>query len=171
MKCIAIDIVWFLIISITAIIIALLIFSETREKIFNFFYCNLYARLFPNSDCKKEEKSVERVYIDGSSEREILLRFTSLLINCWRDAEINNNFKTHYCYEVRFRNVVDFSFNLSHVAKELKEAYNCRELQVKSFNCGYRDDIIWNAEEINKNSIVFIKYLEENKIEVIDVGK
>jgi hypothetical protein len=37
---------------------------------------------------------------------------------------------------------------------------------MKSYDCGYRDDIIMK-DEINEKSTVFIKYTKENKIEVI----
>lgn len=168
MKIIAIDVVWIFVISLASIIIALMIFSNLKERIFDFFYCKIYAKIFSINDEKcSAQQLIEKVYIFEKDEKRILMKFVALIISCWEDAERYQNFKTHYCYEVRFSNQTSFKIEPKTVAELLKEAYNCEKIQMKSYDCGYRDDIVWNADIIDENKIVMIKYLENHKIEII----
>jgi hypothetical protein len=86
MKVIAVDVVWISVICIASIIIATVLISNLREKIFNFFYCEIYARFFSQNKCK-EEKIVEKIVLKGKDEKEILRSFIALLISCWQESE------------------------------------------------------------------------------------
>jgi len=163
MRVIAVDIVWISVICIASITIAIVLISNLREKIFSFFYCEIYARFFSQNKCK-EEKIVEKIVLRGNGEKEILRNFIALLFSCWQESEKNQ--EEHYCFEVTFSTNFSFKISAKSIADELKEANNCKYLQMKSYDCGYRDDIIMK-DEISEKSTVFIKYTKENKIEVI----
>ncbi len=176
MKSFAIQITWFWILIIASIVIAITLLITLKERITDFFYCEFYAKIFLTSLPEKciKEKKVEKVYIDAKNEQELITQFLSYLIKCWQDVERYKQFKTHYCYEIEFRNVnKDWNISAKQIANELKNYDDCKTLQFKTFNCGYRDDIIWNVgesqfENITMDKRVFIKYnAEEDKIEII----
>ncbi|MEM5831053.1 MAG: hypothetical protein QXO40_02530 [Candidatus Aenigmatarchaeota archaeon] len=172
MKLIAIEINWYFVIGIAALLISISIMIFWRENISNYFYCNLYTKIFPNQKiperCKIEE-NIESIKIFSEDEDEIIRKFTSYLIKCWIEAEKYKNFKTHYCFKISFHTSQDFKIFPHNISKILRDYDNCRTLQFKSYNCGYRDDIIWKVENeyIQKNDIVIIKYLDSNQIEII----
>lgn len=172
MKAIATEITWFFVIGIAALIIATSIFLFWRENIVNFFYCELYQKIFfshqIDEKCKREFK-LENIKIDSQNEKEIINLFTSYLIKCWLDAEKYKNFKTHFCYKISFRNDISLRIFPQNISEVLKTYDNCKTLQYKNYTCGYRDDIEWsvNKDYISENDIVLIKYLENDKIEII----
>lgn len=172
MKLIAVEITWYFIIGISALVVASGILLFWRENITNYIYCEIYLKIFPSGQvpekCKKEEK-IESISIFSKNEVETIRIFTSYLIKCWLDAEKYRNFKTHYCFKISFKGEVNFKIFPQNISKVLKDYDYCKTLQFKDYNCGYRNDIVWSVEKgyIDNNDIVIVKYLDTNQIEII----
>ncbi|MEM0480647.1 MAG: hypothetical protein QXQ14_00440 [Candidatus Aenigmatarchaeota archaeon] len=166
MKSIAIETTWFLVLILISIIIAISIIFPLRDRIVKFFYCNIYSKLFPNENmefCKEEKNIAEKVYIDGN-ELSAIIDFSNLIISCWENVEKYKIRENIICYEVVLRNVPDDLIILTeNVSEAFKELYNCQIVQMKSYNCGYRDDVIWQGE-VRKDKIVLISYDAEKDI-------
>ncbi|MEM0243119.1 MAG: hypothetical protein QXT34_01535 [Candidatus Aenigmatarchaeota archaeon] len=173
MKLIAIETTWFFIIGVAMIVISASIFFFWKEKIPDFFYCNVYTKIFPTEKipdrCKDEKNKIESITIRYKNEEDAIRMFSSYLLKCWLDAEKYSNLETHYCYKIYFRGPTEIFISQKNISDALIDFDNCRTLQYKSFGCGYRDDIIWsvNKDFIEKDDIVIIKYLNTSQIEII----
>lgn len=172
MKLIAVEMTWIFLIGITSLIIAVSVLIFWREKIIDFFFCNIYGKMFPlqyiDEKCSREE-NIETVEIFSNDEKEIINLFSSYLLKCWLDAEKYKNFKTHYCYKILFKTNIEFKITPQNISKSLKMYDDCKSLQYKSYTCGFRDDILWSVEKnyISREDIVIIKYLDTHLIEII----
>ena len=170
MKSIAIETTWFLIIALISIIVAISIIFSLKERVVQFFYCEVYTKIFQKEApeiCKKEKEIAEQIYIDGN-EIYSVIKFSDLIVSCWQNVEkykIKNNI---ICYEVVLRDVPeDLIIYPQNISKIFKETYDCKIVQMKSYDCGYRDDVIWQAE-VKKGKVVLIAYDAENdKIKII----
>jgi len=175
MKGIAIETTWFLVIVLVSIIVGLSIILALRERISQFFYCNLYLKIFPSQQipefCKVSQPKTERTRIFANNSFEAISKFAEYILDCWKLTEKYKIKEDYMCYELEFSLVPeDLVISAENLSKYFKDYYNCQEIQMKSYGCGYRDDIIWNVknEIILKGSIVLIVYrAEEDKIEII----
>ncbi|MEM5830495.1 MAG: hypothetical protein QXL82_03225 [Candidatus Aenigmatarchaeota archaeon] len=176
MKLIAIETTWFFIIIIAAIVISFSILITLRERIQNYLYCNVYLKIFPKESipeiCKRDFPKIERIKFFANSNEEVISKFTSYLFECIQTIQRYKIYDRDYtCYEIDFSNINnEINIYPQNISDFIKQYDGCKTLQMKSYNCGYRDDVIWNVKDsvIKKDSIVIIKYLhEKDAIEVI----
>ncbi|MEM5820761.1 MAG: hypothetical protein QXP34_00360 [Candidatus Aenigmatarchaeota archaeon] len=175
MKLIAIETTWFFIIIIAAIVISISILIALRERIQNYLYCNVYLKIFPKETipeyCKSQNLITERIKFYANNEEEAISKFASYLFECIQTIQRYKVYDRDYtCYEIDFspmqENIKIFPENVSMFIKQYD---GCKSLQMKTFDCGYRDDVVWKVKdyEISKDSIVIIKY--NHNIDAIEV--
>ena len=106
----------------------------------------------------------------GSDNKLFSRKLLSIVITCWKDAEIEQQYKTHACYELQLKKVVD-NVTEENVSSILINEDRCKSIENSDYGCGARDQILWDVYDsvINNQKIILVKYYHDNTTEAVMV--
>lgn len=145
-------------------------FSSTK------IYCDLYSKIatifsrqatLPQECERKISFVVEEINeSDSVLFSRILLGY---IISCWKKVDISEVKDSYPCYELHLLKEVN-NVSEKNVTDILIREDGCISIENSDYNCGERDQIIWEIKDglINKQKVLLIEYdADKDAIRVI----
>lgn len=179
LKGLALNIIFSLVIALVAVILFISLVTGTLQNASKWFYCDVYFKIV-SSFLGQETASIPKMCIPTEStcpspeeirdqDNKIVSReLLAYIIKCWKDTEIKQIYKTHCCYELHLINEVD-NVTEQNVSSILTNEDHCKSIENSDFDCGSKNQIIWNIDGniITNQKIILIRY--ENSTDAVQV--
>jgi len=179
MKALAINIIFFLLIAIVGLILLISLVTGTFQSAVKWLYCDVYIKIITSfmgqetasipKDCLTEPP-IPTIEIQESDNKLFSRKLLSIVIACWKEAEVEQQYKTHACYELQLKKVVD-NVTEENVSSILINEDRCKSIENSDYGCGARDQILWDiyGSVINNQKIILVKYYHDNTTEAVRV--
>jgi len=164
--------IWVVLLAVVSIVVFLSLVTGSFREAANRIYCGFYltiSKFFSGvettsipSFCKTIKTEMKVVELKDQDNKIFSRVFLSYVIDCWKGAEIEENYETHTCYELRVLKPVD-NVSEKNVTDVLIKEDHCKSIENSDYNCGVMNQIIWDVGDliINNQKIILIEYSSE----------
>ncbi len=154
MKGLALNVVVALIIAVIGVFTFIMLITGNLQNAATTIYCNTYVKLvnlIPSVEGPTTPElcvfrtSIKRQDLEGTDNKIVSRKLLAYIISCWKDIE-NLRIESDYpCYELRLSGRVE-NVTEENVSRILIREDHCNSIENSDYNCGAKNQIIWDIE-------------------------
>jgi hypothetical protein len=169
LKGLALNIIFSLVIALVAVILFISLVTGTLQNAAKWFYCDVYFKIVTSflgqetasipKMCMPTETPPTVVEIKDQDNKIVSRELLAYIIECWKETEIKQLYKTHPCYELHLMKEVD-SVTEQNVSSILINEDHCKSIENSDYDCGSKNQILWDIDGniIVNQKIILVKY-------------